>query len=127
MQGIQHLLKLLNETEETNVRDPSSAGLAMLGAAIHRMSKFRQSHRDEFLDNGYESLKDEEPSVKSLYGDDYIQDIQSCTKSNKATKTAFSSSTKVKHHSKRNSSLRVIVLIDLMSVMVSIRDPGFGS
>ena len=78
------------------MRDPLSAGLAMLGAAIHRISKFRQSHYDEFLDNGYESLKDKEPSAKSLYGDDYIQDIQSCTKLKKATKTAFSSSTKVK-------------------------------
>ena len=74
----------------------------MLGAAIHRISKFRQSHCNEFLDNSYESLKDKEPSVKSLYEDDYIQDIQSCTKSKKATETAFSSSTKVKHNSKRN-------------------------
>ena len=104
LQGIQPLHKLLNETNDTNVRDPLSAGLAMLGAAIHRISKFRQSHYDEFLDNGYESLKDKEPSVKSLYGDDYIQEIQSCTKSKKATETAFSSSTKVKHNSKRNST-----------------------
>ena len=104
MQGIHPLLKLLNETEDTNVRDPLSAGLAILGAAIHRISKFRQSHYDEILDNGYESLKDKKPSVKSLYGDDYIQDIQSCTKTKKATETAFSSSTKVKQHSKRNST-----------------------
>ena len=104
LQGIQPLLKLLNETDDTNVRDPLSAGLAMLGAAIHRISKFRQSHYDEFLDNGYESLKDKEPSVRSLYGDDYIQDIQSCTKSKKATEAAFSSSSKVKHNSKRNST-----------------------
>ena len=104
LQGVQPLLKLLNETDDTNVRDPLSAGLAMLGAAIHRISKFRQSHYDEFLDNGYESLKDKEPSVRSLYGDDYIQDIQSCTKSKKATETAFSSSSKVKHNSKRNST-----------------------
>ena len=104
LQGIQPLLKLLNETDDTNVRDPLSAGLAMLGAAIHRISKFRQSHHDEFLDNGYESLKDRKPSVRSLYGDDYIQDIQSCTKSKKATETAFSSSSKVKHNSKRNST-----------------------
>ena len=82
LQGIQPLLELLNETDD---RDPLSAGLAMLGAAIHRISKFRQSHYDEFLDNSYESLKDKEPSVKSLHGDDYIQDIQSCTKSKKAT------------------------------------------
>ena len=75
LQSIQPLLKLLNETEETNVRDPLSAGLAMLGAAIHRISKFRQSHYNEFLDNGYESLKDKEPSAKSLYGDDYLKDI----------------------------------------------------
>ena len=106
LQGIQPLLKLLNETDDTNERDPLSAGLAMLGAAIHRISKFRQSHYDEFLDNGYESLKDKEPSVRSLYGDDYIQDIQSCTKSKKATETAFSSSTKVKHNSKRDSTHR---------------------
>ena len=33
LQGIQPLLKLLNETDDTNVRDPLSAGLAMLGAA----------------------------------------------------------------------------------------------
>ena len=102
MQGIQPLLKLLNDTDGTNVRDPLSAGLAMLGTAIHRISKFRQSHYD--LDNGYESLKDKEPYVKSLYGDDYIQDIQSCTKSEKVTETAFSLSTKVEHNSKRNST-----------------------
>ena len=77
LQGIQPLLELLNDTGDTNVRDPLSAGLAMLRAAIHRISKFRQSHYDEFLDNGYESLKDKEPNVKSLYGDDYIQDIHS--------------------------------------------------
>ena len=65
LQGIQPLLKLLNETDDTNVRDPLSAGLAMLGAAIHRISKFRRSHYDEFLDIGYESLKDKEPSVRS--------------------------------------------------------------
>ena len=75
LQGVQPLRKLLNETEETNVRDPLSAGLAMLGAAIRRISKFRQSHYNEFLYNGYESLKDKEPSVKSLFADDYIQDI----------------------------------------------------
>ena len=86
------------------MRDPLSAGLAMLGAAIYRISKFRQSHYDEFLDNSYESLKDKEPSVKSLYGDDYIQDNQSYTKSKKAAETAFSSSTKVKLNSKRNST-----------------------
>ena len=55
------MLKLLNETDDTNVRDPLSAGLAMLGAAIHRISKFRQFHYDEFLDNGYESLKTKSP------------------------------------------------------------------
>ena len=104
LQGIQPLLKLLSETDDTNVRNPLSAGLAMLGAAIHKISKFRQSHYDEFLDNGYESLKDKEPSVRSLYGDDYIRDIQSCTKSKKATETAFSSSSKVKHNSKCNSA-----------------------
>ena len=71
LQDIQPLLKLLNETDDTNVRDPLSADLAMLGAAIHRISKFRQSHHYEFLDNGYESLKDKQPSVRSLYGDDY--------------------------------------------------------
>ena len=104
LQGIQPLLKLLNDTDGTNVRDPLSAGLAMLAAAMHRISKFRQSHYDEFLDNSYESLKHKDPSVKSLYGDDYIQDIQSCTKSEKVTETAFSLSTKVKHNSKRNSA-----------------------
>ena len=61
LQCIQPLLKLLNETDGTNVRDPLSAGLAMLGATIHRIAKFRQSHYDGFLDNGYESLKDKEP------------------------------------------------------------------
>ena len=69
LQGIQPLLKLLNETENTNVRGPLLSGLAMLEAAIHRISKFRQSHYDELLDNGYESLKVKENSVKSLYGD----------------------------------------------------------
>ena len=34
-----------------NVRHPLLTGLAMLGAAIDRISKFRQSHCDEFLDN----------------------------------------------------------------------------
>ena len=48
LQSIQPLLKLLNETNDTNVRDPLSAGLAMLAAAIHRISKFGQSHHDEF-------------------------------------------------------------------------------
>ena len=57
------MLKLLNETDDTKGTDPLSADLAMLGAAIHRIPKFRQSHYDEFLDNGYESLKDKEPSV----------------------------------------------------------------
>ena len=33
LQGIQLLLKLLNDTDGTNVTDPLSAGLAMLGAA----------------------------------------------------------------------------------------------
>ena len=46
LQGIQPLLKLLNETEETNVRDPLSAGLATPGATIHRISKCRQFHYD---------------------------------------------------------------------------------
>ena len=55
MQGIKPLLKLLNETDDTNVRDPLSAGLAMVGAAIHRILKFRQSHYDEILDNGYKT------------------------------------------------------------------------
>ena len=64
LQGDQSLLKLLNETEDTNVRDPC---LAMLGVAVHIILKFRQSHYDECLDNGYESLKDKETSVKSLY------------------------------------------------------------
>ena len=86
LQGIQSLLKLLNKTDDTNVRDPLSAGLAMLEAAI---SKFRQSHYDEFLEKGRESLKDKEPSVRSLYGDDYIQDIQSCTKSKRPLKLPF--------------------------------------
>ena len=104
LQGIQPLLKLLNETDDRNVRDPLSAGLAMLEAATHRLSKFRQSYYDEFLGNGYESLKDKMLSVKSLHGDDYIQDIQSCTKSKKAIETAFSSSTKMKHNSERNST-----------------------
>ena len=104
LQGIQPLLKLLNDTDDTNVKDTLSAGLAMLAAAIHRISKFRQSHYDEFLDISFESLKDKDPSVKPFYGDDYIQDIQSCTKSEKVTETAFSLSTKVKHSSKRNST-----------------------
>ena len=104
LQGIQPLLKLLNDTDDTNVKDTLSAGLAMLAAAIHRISKFRQSHYDEFSDISYESLKDKDPSVKPFYGDDYIQDIQSCTKSEKVTETAFSLSTKVKHNSKRNST-----------------------
>ena len=104
LQDIQPLLKLLNDTDDTNVKDTLSAGLAMLAAAIHRISKFRQSHYDEFSDISYESLKDKDPSVKPFYGDDYIQDIQSCTKSEKVTETAFSLSTKVKHNSKRNST-----------------------
>ena len=128
LQGIQSLLKLLNETDDTNVRDPLSAGLAMLGAAVHRISEFRQSHYDEFLDNGYKSLKNKERSVKSLYGDDYIQDIQSCTKSKKATKTSFSSSTKVKHNSKRNSTHKNYSSSrSYMAMMLPIGDPGFES
>ena len=35
---------------------------------------------------------------------DYSEDIQSCTNSGKATKTNFTPCSKVKHHSKRNSS-----------------------
>ena len=88
-------VKLLNDTDDTNVKDTLLAGLAVLAAAIHRISKFRQSHYDEFSDISYESLKDKDPSVKPFYGDDYIQDIQSCTKSGKVTETAFSLSTKV--------------------------------
>ena len=98
------MTQIMTQTDDTNVRDPLPAGLAMLGAAIHRISKFRQSHYDEFLDNGFESLKDKEPSVRSLYGDDYIQDIRSCSRSKKATETAFSSSTKVKHNLKSIST-----------------------
>ena len=41
LQGIQPLLKLLDDTDDTNVKDTLSAGLAMLAAAIHRISKFR--------------------------------------------------------------------------------------
>ena len=61
----------------------------MLGAAIHRISKFRQSHYDEFLDNGYESLKDKEPSVKSLHGHDNIQDIESVPNQKRPLKLSF--------------------------------------
>ena len=51
------MLKLLNKTDDTNMRDTLSAGLAMLGAAIHRISKFRQPHYDAFSDDSYEFLK----------------------------------------------------------------------
>ena len=71
------------------MRDLLSAGLAMLGAAIHRISKFRQSHYDEILDNGCESLKDKKPSVKSLYGDDYIQDIHLVPNQKRPLKLSF--------------------------------------
>ena len=66
LQGIQPLLKLLNDTDDTNMKDTLLAGLAMLAAAIHRISKFRQSHYDEFSDISYESLKDKDPSVKTF-------------------------------------------------------------
>ena len=57
----------------------------------------------------------------------WIQNIQSCTKSEKATETAFLSSTRLKHNSNVILHIRIIVLIDLMAMMLPIRDPGFES